>query len=71
MAEQRRTIEFRVDGMSNAALTAGTAPDTQAGTMAGTGAGTGDGRGRPLIVALHGGTYTARYYDDAGSPRGP
>lgn len=26
--------------------------------------------GRPLIVALHGGTYTARYFDVAGSGRG-
>jgi pimeloyl-ACP methyl ester carboxylesterase len=70
MAEQRSTIEFRVDGLSIAALTAGTATDARAGTGAGTRAGTGDGRGRPLIAALHGGTYTARYYDVAGSPQG-
>ena len=37
MAEQRSTIEFRVDGLSIAALTAGTATDTRAGTRAGTG----------------------------------
>jgi len=70
MAEQRSTIEFRVNGLSIAALTAGTATDARAGTGAGTRAGTGDGHGRPLIVALHGGTYTARYYDVAGSPQG-
>ena len=34
MAEQRSTIEFRVDGLSIAALTAGTATDAQAGTRA-------------------------------------
>ena len=66
MAEQRSTIEFRVDGLSIAALTAGTATDAQAGTRAGT----GNGRGKPLIAALHGGTYTARYFDVAGSPQG-
>ena len=58
MAEQRSTIEFRVDGLSIAALTAGPM------------GGTASGRGRPLIAALHGGTYTARYYDVAGSPQG-
>ena len=26
--------------------------------------------GKPLIAALHGGTYTARYFDVAGSPQG-
>jgi pimeloyl-ACP methyl ester carboxylesterase len=61
MAEQRRTIEFTVDGLSIAALTAGPA-DTAAGRVA--------GRGKPLIAALHGGTYTARYFDVAGSPQG-
>src|SRR5262249_39999183 len=57
MAEQRSTIEFTVDGLSIAALTAGPAAPAA-------------GRGRPLIAALHGGTYTARYFDVAGSPRG-
>ena len=61
MAEQRSTIEFTVDGLSIAALTAGPA-DTAAGREA--------GRGKPLIAALHGGTYTARYFDVAGSPQG-
>jgi pimeloyl-ACP methyl ester carboxylesterase len=61
MAEQRSTIEFTVDGLSIAALTAG---------PAGTPAGRATGRGRPLIAALHGGTYTARYFDVAGSPQG-
>ena len=28
------------------------------------------GGGKPLIAALHGGTYTARYFDVAGSPQG-
>jgi pimeloyl-ACP methyl ester carboxylesterase len=58
MAGQRGTIEFTADGQTLAALTAGPADD-----------GTGN-RGKPLIVALHGGTYTARYYDVAGSSFG-
>jgi len=58
MSEQRSTIEFTVDGLSIAALTAGPA----AGAVA--------ARGKPLIAALHGGTYTARYFDVAGSPEG-
>ena len=58
MSEQRSTIEFTVDGLSIAALTAGPA----AGAVA--------ARGKPLIAALHGGTYTARYFDVAGSPQG-
>ena len=57
MAEQRSTIEFTVDGLSIAALTAGPADPAA-------------GRGKPLIAALHGGTYTARYFDVAGSPQG-
>ena len=65
MAEQRSTIEFSVDGLSIAALTAGPA-DT--GAAAGTGIGAG--RGKPLIAALHGGTYTAHYFDVAGSSQG-
>jgi pimeloyl-ACP methyl ester carboxylesterase len=62
MAGQRDTIEFTVEGQRIAALTASPAADTAAG-----GAGH---RGKPLIAALHGGTYTARYYDVAGSARG-
>jgi pimeloyl-ACP methyl ester carboxylesterase len=62
MAGQRDTIEFTADGQVIAALTAAPAAD-----------GAADGAGRPdkpLIAALHGGTYTARYYDVAGSARG-
>jgi pimeloyl-ACP methyl ester carboxylesterase len=51
MAEQRGTAEFEVDGRTIAAMTAGPAVGT----------------GRPLIAALHGGTYTGRYFDVAGS----
>jgi pimeloyl-ACP methyl ester carboxylesterase len=51
MAEQRGTVEFEVDGRTIAAMTAGPAAGTD----------------RPLIAALHGGTYTARYFDVAGS----
>jgi pimeloyl-ACP methyl ester carboxylesterase len=58
MAGQRGTIEFTADGQTLAALTAGPADDE-----------TGNRR-KPLIVALHGGTYTARYYDVAGSSFG-
>jgi pimeloyl-ACP methyl ester carboxylesterase len=54
MAEQRSTVEFTVDGRIIAALAAGPA----------------SGRGKPLIAALHGGTYTARYFDVAGSLQG-
>jgi pimeloyl-ACP methyl ester carboxylesterase len=61
MAEQRSTIEFTVDGLSIAALTSGPA-DTVAGRVA--------GRGKPLIAALHGGTYTARYFDIADGSQG-
>jgi pimeloyl-ACP methyl ester carboxylesterase len=62
MAGQRDTIEFTADGQVIAALTAEPAAD---------GAADGAGRqGKPLIVALHGGTYTARYYDVAGSAQG-
>ena len=56
MAGQRSTIEFTVEGQTIAALTAGPAGD--------------DSQGKPLIAALHGGTYTARYYDVAGSAQG-
>ena len=58
MAGQRSTIEFTAEGQQIAALTAGPAAD---------GAST---QGKPLIAALHGGTYTARYYDVAGSAQG-
>jgi pimeloyl-ACP methyl ester carboxylesterase len=54
MAEQRSTIDFMVDGLTIAALTAGPAAAD----------------GKPLIAALHGGTYTARYFDVAGSAQG-
>ena len=54
MAEQRSTTQFTVDGQAIAALTAGPAAAD----------------GKPLIAALHGGTYTARYFDIAGSPQG-
>jgi pimeloyl-ACP methyl ester carboxylesterase len=66
MAGQRDTIEFTADGQAIAALTAGPAAD-------GAVDGAADGAGRPdkpLIAALHGGTYTARYYDVAGSAQG-
>lgn len=54
MAEQRSTIEFDAAGHKIAALAAGPA----------------SGHSKPLIAALHGGTYTARYFDVAGSPQG-
>ena len=54
MREQRGTIEFTADSHTIAALTAGPL----------------SGAGKPLIAALHGGTYTARYFDVAGSPQG-
>ncbi|MBO2463944.1 alpha/beta hydrolase [Actinomadura violacea] len=54
MAQQRETLTFEVDGHKITALAAGTAADS----------------GRPLIVALHGGTYTARYFDVAGADQG-
>ncbi len=54
MAEQLSTIEFDVAGQTIASLAAGPA----------------SGHGKPLIAALHGGTYTARYFDVAGSPQG-
>jgi pimeloyl-ACP methyl ester carboxylesterase len=58
MAGQRSTIEFTVEGQTIAALTAIPA------------AGGASTQGKPLIAALHGGTYTARYYDVAGSAQG-
>jgi pimeloyl-ACP methyl ester carboxylesterase len=50
----RSTVEFAVDRLTMAALAAG--PQSSAG--------------RPLIVALHGGTYKAQYFDVAGSDHG-
>ncbi|HET9975574.1 MAG TPA: hypothetical protein VFQ68_45625 [Streptosporangiaceae bacterium] len=46
-----------VEGRTIAALTAGPAAGN-------------DSQPKPLIAALHGGTYTARYYDVAGSAQG-
>ncbi|MFI5856257.1 alpha/beta hydrolase [Streptomyces parvulus] len=54
MAKQRDLLTFEVDGHTITALVAGPAEPT----------------GKPLIAALHGGTFTARYYDVAGSSRG-
>ena len=54
MADERGTIEFAVDGRTISALTAGPRSCP----------------GRPLIAALHGGTYNARYFDVAGSRHG-
>ncbi|MFB6555608.1 alpha/beta fold hydrolase [Streptomyces sp. NPDC056405] len=54
MAKQRDLLTFEVDGHTITALVAGPAEPT----------------GKPLIAALHGGTYTARYFDVAGSPEG-
>lgn len=54
MAKQRDLLTFEVDGHTITALIAAPAEPT----------------GKPLITALHGGTYTARYYDVAGSPEG-
>ncbi|MFC8720141.1 alpha/beta fold hydrolase [Kitasatospora sp. NPDC057198] len=54
MARQRDLLTLEVDGHRIAAFTAGPAVPT----------------GKPLIAALHGGTYTARYFDVAGTPGG-
>ncbi|MFB7031844.1 MULTISPECIES: alpha/beta fold hydrolase [unclassified Streptomyces] len=54
MAKQRDLLTFEVDGHKITALTAGPAEPT----------------GKPLIAALHGGTYTARYFDVAGADEG-
>ncbi len=54
MAAQRGVIKFLVDGQTISALTAG--PQSCPG--------------QPLIAALHGGTYNARYFDVAGSRHG-
>src|ERR1700678_748137 len=55
----RSTVEFKTDGLTITALTAGPAPDAPVPDSP-----------RPLIAALHGGTYTSRYFDVAGSPEG-
>lgn len=54
MAQQHTSVEFEVGGFTIAALAAGLA----------------SGSGKPLIAALHGGTYTSRYFDVAGSSAG-
>ena len=54
MADERGTIEFAVNGQTISALAAGPRSCP----------------GRPLIAALHGGTYNARYFDVAGSRHG-
>lgn len=55
MTEQRGSVAFQAGGVAVAGLTAG--PATAA-------------EGKPLIVALHGGTYTGRYFDVDGSGAG-
>jgi pimeloyl-ACP methyl ester carboxylesterase len=54
MPQQRDTVTVEVDRHAITGLVTGGAAE----------------RGRPLIIALHGGTYTARYFDVAGSPEG-
>ncbi|MFJ7327509.1 alpha/beta hydrolase [Streptomyces cyaneofuscatus] len=54
MAKQRDLLTFEVDGHTITAITAGPS----------------EPNGKPLIAALHGGTYTAQYFDVAGSPEG-
>ncbi|CAM5645351.1 hypothetical protein SAVIM338S_06378 [Streptomyces avidinii] len=54
MAKQRDLLTFEVDGHK---ITAIAARPTEPS-------------GKPLIAALHGGTYTARYFDVAGGPEG-
>ena len=55
MTQPRRTVAFEVDGKAIAGLAAG--PESAAA-------------GKPLIAALHGGTYNAHYFDVAGSEAG-
>ncbi|HEV2634620.1 MAG TPA: alpha/beta fold hydrolase [Actinocrinis sp.] len=55
MTEQRGSVAFQAGGCAVAGMTAG--PSTAAA-------------GKPLIVALHGGTYTGRYFDVDGSGAG-
>lgn len=54
MAKQRDLATFEVDGHKITAITADPAEPV----------------GRPLIAALHGGTYSARYFDVAGASHG-
>jgi acetyl esterase/lipase len=54
MTQQRAAVEFKVDEFMITALVAAPEPPS----------------GLPLIAALHGGTYTGRYFDVAGSPQG-
>ncbi|MFI5860102.1 alpha/beta hydrolase [Streptomyces sp. NPDC051546] len=54
MAKQRDLLTFEVDGHTITAIAAGPTEPS----------------GKPLIAALHGGTYTARYFDVAGAPGG-
>ncbi|MFF1273072.1 alpha/beta fold hydrolase [Streptomyces marokkonensis] len=54
MAKQHDLLTFEVDGHKITALTAGPAEPS----------------GKPLIAALHGGTYTAQYFGVAGAPEG-
>ncbi|MEU6112538.1 alpha/beta hydrolase family protein [Streptomyces albidoflavus] len=54
MAQQRDHQTYEVDGIRITALAATPAEPS----------------GRPLIAALHGGTYTARYFDVPGGPEG-
>ena len=54
MTQQRDVLTHEVGGTTITAVTARPAQPT----------------GRPLIIALHGGTYTARYFDVAGSQHG-
>ena len=61
---QRGSTEFSVAGQTIAALTAGPAAAQPASGQPISAA------RKPLIAALHGGTYTARYYDVAGSGQG-
>ncbi|MEE4546624.1 alpha/beta hydrolase [Streptomyces sp. V4-01] len=63
MANQRGAATFEVDGHTITAITADPATPADRGDPAAP-------SGKPLIAALPGGTYTARYFDVAGSPEG-
>ena len=54
MPQQRETVTIETGQLKLTGLLAGDAAD----------------RRKPLVVALHGGTYTAQYFDVAGSPEG-
>src|ERR1700690_458236 len=60
----RSTVEFQTDGLTITALTTEPAPPSLAPDSP------RPDSPRPLIAALHGGTYTSRYFDVAGSPEG-